>query len=380
MTYKFLRDPLLPAKNQGLSWPLAIREGRPTLCGGCGEVPFSPFLHCEEEKVYCHLCVEKLDLYGEVVILFPKPSRTRKLNSPPLQGPKRFGPYGLSVPRQPIPSSLMVPIKKLPSPVTVVNGKIVTAPAPSPPSSRRFIEIVRQRYRNTQVRCPCGWRGSVQDMQQQHKCGFAEVSNSLCAAVQARAFYKGKRNKKEVPHDPMGCLVMAHPADPMSHMYCGTVSKGRISGEGKWYLVHADGRRTLLYSGAWKNGFPHGRGTQWFRNGTRRAGRFAEGCIEKGTEYRADGSVRYEGQFDRKGRYHGPKGVEFFEAGGRAYEGPHVRGQRAGKGCVLYHASPPNVSRFRGEIHPGDICWNGFEFDKQGDRTKRWTNGLMTCL
>ena len=107
---------------------------------------------------------------------------------------------------------------------------------------------------------------------------------------------------------------------------------------------------------------------------------FANGRIVRGIEYREDGSVRYEGRFSPDGLWEGENGIEFFKSGGRAYAGPHVRGQRQGKKCALFHVSPANVCRFRGEIRPGEVCWKGYEYDAQGRKKQKWINGILMDL
>ena len=110
-------------------------------------------------------------------------------------------------------------------------------------------------------------------------------------------------------------------------------------------------------------------------DGTRIAGLWAEG-FAKGIEFRKDGSVKYEGGYDPNGRYHGDTGIQFFKTGGRSYTG-YKHGEKVGEKCILYHESPPNVAKFRGEIREGGVFWSGIQLNTEGEPIKRWKEGVL---
>ncbi len=146
--------------------------------------------------------------------------------------------------------------------------------------------------------------------------------------------------------------------------YSGGYREGRRHGRGsaKWWdgrtyegewrkdEQHGQGRATstdgTLYEGEWRNGRKHGRGVRILRNGTRYEGEWRRGRMpDRGVIVWPRGD-RYEGEW-KDGKEHG-RGT-YVWPDGRRYEGEWKDGKKHGRGTVTYS----NGSRYEGEYRGG---------------------------
>ena len=159
-------------------------------------------------------------------------------------------------------------------------------------------------------------------------------------------------------------------------------------------IVLPDGSR---YEGEFENGVPNGQGAYTSPDGEKLVGEFKDGKIwnGQGTETYSLGGVstkdKYEGEF-KNGKHHGQgKYTNYY---GIVYEGGFKNGMlfghgietskqekydgewgemrgRHGQGTLTLH----DGSKFEGEFKINEK-WNGTEYDKDGNITKKYVNGV----
>jgi len=122
-------------------------------------------------------------------------------------------------------------------------------------------------------------------------------------------------------------------------------TKWEDGGEWKWY-ENDDDNRYGRYKGEIKNGLPNGQGTVKTTLGEKYGGEWKDG--------------NFDGQ-----------GTMFFP-NGHKYVGEFRDGYRNGQGTFTY----PDGGKYVGEFKDNKP-WNGTEYDKDGNITKKYVNGEM---
>jgi len=118
------------------------------------------------------------------------------------------------------------------------------------------------------------------------------------------------------------------------------------------------------------NGVPHGQGTFTLPDGSKYAGEWKDDKRHgQGTFTLPDGS-KYVGEW-RYDNFHG-QGILTF-ADEDKYFGEFKDGKKDGQGTYTWS----NGSKYVGE-HKNDNPWNGTEYDKDGNVTATWSEGVMT--
>ena len=111
---------------------------------------------------------------------------------------------------------------------------------------------------------------------------------------------------------------------------------------GKGTLTYPSGRN---YNGEWENGVFHGQGTYTSPDVSTYVGKWKDGKRD------GQGTLTYPS--------------------GRNYDGVWKNGKEHGQGTYSF----PNGSKFEGEFRDGK-WWNGAEYDKNGNITGKWVNGV----
>ncbi|KAL6078343.1 agglutinin-like protein 2 [Balamuthia mandrillaris] len=120
--------------------------------------------------------------------------------------------------------------------------------------------------------------------------------------------------------------------------------------EGKGTTTNREG--TQVYSGGWKAGREHGRGTiSWPQDQVAIEGEWAEGRLVHGKQTSSDGVLTYEGQFDENLRFHGKgKARSNRPESPHVYSGEWVHGDAHGYG-FLHNLK--DDSRYQGQMLNG---------------------------
>ena len=198
--------------SSGTSWPSCLTSNPSLTCFSCKRFPLSPFLHCEEENLYCIGCVNRLELYGKVIKL--ESDKRKAAPSGPVQA-KRFKSYGLSVPFCPAPSSLQLirmPSSRYPS----------TSSRPGAGSTSKPCGASRANGRGLPVRM----EGKV-GMFLNHECDLVELDAPDLGSV---VMYRGPRRPGETARKG-GRLIVFQGACP-EIVYTGGSSRGRSTDRG----------------------------------------------------------------------------------------------------------------------------------------------------
>ena len=153
-----------------------------------------------------------------------------------------------------------------------------------------------------------------------------------------------------------------------THEYIGGVCScgeqdSDFTGEAIEYRVDSG-----VYTGAMKDGVPHGSGVLTYDDGKELTAEFTEGTYSSGTLVYTNGNV-YEGDFDSEGRYSGTGRYTF--SSGMYYEGEYVAGLREGEGLFTWSTN--------GDLDSAWLFRGTFKADKAyyGKTTTTKTQGLI---
>jgi len=163
-----------------------------------------------------------------------------------------------------------------------------------------------------------------------------------------------------------------------------------VEGGKKWFKT-GDEKTQVKYEGEIVNGVPNGQGTMTCCDGVKYVGGYKDGEKNgQGTETFPDGSG-YVGEF-RDGKKNGQGTFTWFD--GQKDEGEYKDGKQNGQGTETY----PNGQKYVGEFKDGKYHgqgtysypdgrkgigefrenkpWNITEYDKNGNITKKYVNGI----
>ena len=119
-----------------------------------------------------------------------------------------------------------------------------------------------------------------------------------------------------------------------------------VNGKWGWYGL-GDEEKDSKYVGKTKNGKPNGQGTQTW----------------------SDFGDKYVGEW-KNGKHHG-QGTFTWSVGSK-YVGEFKDGEENGQGTYIH----PIGDKYVGEWKGGRL-WNGREYDKNGNITGKWVNGVL---
>lgn len=115
---------------------------------------------------------------------------------------------------------------------------------------------------------------------------------------------------------------------------------------------------TSRYEGNFKDGQRHGQGTYHWKNGAKYVGEQKKGKFDgKGIEYASDGKIIYDGYW-KNSKFHG-QGTRNFNDG--QYTGQWANGKKNGKGIILYHKGDKHIGEWK-----DDLLIKGSYYDKNG--------------
>ena len=139
--------------------------------------------------------------------------------------------------------------------------------------------------------------------------------------------------------------------------------KNHLKGSDKDKLYNDHG--TLIYEGEIKDGKAHGKGRDYYPNGTtvKFEGEFRESNVHgKGKLYWENGTLKYEGKWENS-KMNG-KGKLYYQNGTLKYQGKFKEGSFHGKGKYYYENG---VLMHKGGFKNGKIHGYGKSYDENGD-------------
>ena len=162
-----------------------------------------------------------------------------------------------------------------------------------------------------------------------------------------------------------------------THEYIGGVCScgeqdSDFTGEAIEYRVDSG-----VYTGAMKDGVPHGSGVLTYDDGKELTAEFTEGTYSSGTLVYTNGNV-YEGDFDSEGRYSGTGRYTF--SSGMYYEGEYVNNLREGEGLFTWSTNGDLDSAwlFKGTFKAGKAYYGKTTTTKTAGLL--WYEGYMNDL
>ena len=184
----------------------------------------------------------------------------------------------------------------------------------------------------------------------------------------------------------MKSLLYLLPVSPPSNDT--PISKGEVLYEwetpsGKVWKGFGEKETQTYYEGEVENGKPHGLGTLREPNGEKYVGEWKEGKqhgqgtltkLEKSSSFfrfwknKKSDVTKYEGEW-KDGKRHGQGTLTFPD--GRKYEGEWREGVKHGQGTYTF----PDGGQYVGEWKESEK-WNITEYDKNGNITGRFVNGV----
>ena len=144
--------------------------------------------------------------------------------------------------------------------------------------------------------------------------------------------------------------------------YEGTFKKNLLDGP-NCIIYNQLGK--IIYKGEMVIGKEDGQGVKYLEDGKTKKyeGQFSLGKLVFGKSFREDGSIRYEGSFDKYGKFSG-QGECFYQNGNTRFNGNFFEGYLDDENCLENYTN--GVRKYTGSFKKGVRCGNGASYYENG--------------